>query len=243
MKTTKLFIICTVSYFTVACATVEGPPDPRDPFESYNRPMHSFNTNMDDYVFAPVARAYREYVPHVVSKSVSNIFSNFDDVVVVFNDILQFKFTQALSDTARIVFNTTIGVFGLFDIATHLDMPKHNEDFGQTLGYWGISPGPYVVWPFFGPRSVRDSVGLGVDFYSNPVVRRFPPRVTNTSIVLGMIDARAGFLLASDVLEKAAPEDVYSFTRDAYLQRRQYYVYDGDPPDEDDDEDEDDEEL
>lgn len=221
----------------MACTTLSGPASPNDPFESYNRSMYDINDSLDKYVVKPVAQVYSDYVPDPVSKSISNVFSNLGDVVVLLNDLLQLKFAQAASDTARIFFNTTVGLFGLFDVATHLDFPKHEEDFGQTLGYWGMPAGPYVVLPFFGPRTVRDSFGFGVDFVTDPSVQVKHVRTSNSLLAAQTIDYRASLLFASDLLQEAALDE-YAYVRDAYLQRRKYYIHDGNPPNEDgDDED------
>jgi len=211
------------------CATVHGEADPEDPLESFNRAMYSFNDTLDQAILKPVAQGYNAVLPDPVNKGVSNFFSNLEDIVVVFNDLLQFKFEQALTDTARVFFNTTIGVFGLIDVASGMDMPKHNEDFGQTLGYWGVDTGPYIVWPFLGPSNVRDTVGFIGDAYVNPLYDIEPEGTQNALLVVNVIDTRAGLLSASKILKEAAL-DPYLFVRDAYLQRRQNLVYDGNPP-------------
>jgi len=211
------------------CATIEGEADPDDPLESFNRAMYSFNDTLDRAVLKPVAQGYNAVLPAPVNKGVSNFFSNIDDVVVLFNDILQLKFDQTLSDGARIFFNTTIGLLGIFDVASGMDLPKHDEDFGQTLGYWGVDTGAYIVWPFFGPSNVRDTVGLIGDAYVNPLYDIEPEGDRTALVVVDVIDRRAGLLSASKILKEAAL-DPYLFVRDAYLQRRQNLVYDGNPP-------------
>ena len=211
------------------CATIEGEADPDDPLESFNRSMYSFNDSLDRAVLKPVAQGYNAVLPDPVNKSVSNFFSNLEDVVVIFNDILQLKIEQALTDTARVVFNSTIGVFGLFDVASGMDMPKNNEDFGQTLGYWGVDTGAYIVWPFFGPSNVRDTIGSISDAYVNPLYDIQPDDTQLALSATNVVDTRAGLLSASKILKEAAL-DPYLFVRDAYLQRRQNLVYDGNPP-------------
>jgi len=211
------------------CATIEGEADPDDPLESFNRSMYSFNDALDRAILKPVAQGYNAVLPSPVNKGVSNFFSNLEDIVVVFNDLLQLKIDQALSDTARVFFNSTLGIFGLLDVASGMDMPKHDEDFGQTLGYWGVDTGAYIVWPFFGPSNVRDTFGSISDAYVNPLYD-ITPRDTQTGlVVLNVVDTRAGLLSASKILEEAAL-DPYLFVRDAYLQKRQNLVYDGNPP-------------
>ena len=211
------------------CATIEGEADPDDPLESFNRSMYSFNDTLDRAVLKPVAQGYNAVLPDPVNKGVSNFFSNLSDIVVVFNDLLQLKFEQALQDSARVFFNSTIGVFGLIDVASGMDLPKHDEDFGQTLGYWGVDTGAYIVWPFFGPSNVRDTVGYISDAYVNPLYDITPEDTQTGLIVLNVIDRRAGLLSASKILEEAAL-DPYLFVRDAYLQRRLNLVHDGNPP-------------
>ena len=144
------------------CAST--PHNPDDPFESFNRGVYQFNDTADKAVIKPVATAYHAVVPKPVRTGVSNFFSNLNDVVVVFNDVLQFKLKQAVSDSARVIFNSTFGILGLIDIASDAGIPKHNEDFGQTLGYWGFNSGPFLMLPLFGPSSFRDGIGLAVDY-------------------------------------------------------------------------------
>lgn len=226
----KPFLLLLV-LVTSGCASVQGPPDERDPFESFNRAVYKFNDAADRAVIRPVATTYREYVPRPVRSGVSNFFGNLEDVIVLLNNMLQLKFDKAASDFGRIVFNTTFGLFGLFDVATPLGLPKHNEDFGQTLGHWGVPPGPYLVLPFLGPSTIRDTAGLTVDVYSHPI---FNTLVTDEAVAWGAvglryIDLRAELLGATRVVDEAAL-DPYAFIRDAYLQRRRNLVYDGNPP-------------
>lgn len=203
--------------------------DERDPFEGFNRAMYEFNDDLDRAIVKPLATGYQKVVPTPVSNSITNFFSNLDDVVVLINDILQLKFEQSLSDFGRITFNTTFGLGGLFDVASHMGLPKHDEDFGQTLGYWGVGSGPYLVLPFFGPRTLRDGLAIPVDWEANPLVNIKDNNTYWGAIGLKYVDVRAGLLRASRILDTAAL-DPYVFMRDAYLQRRQNLVYDGNPP-------------
>lgn len=224
----------TVS-ITTGCASIPAEDrEAHDPFESYNRAVHDFNQDFDRSIAKPVAQAYQDVMPDWADKGISNFFSNLDDVIVLINDLLQLKFEQAASDAARIVFNSTAGLLGFIDVATHMDLPKHQEDFGQTLGYWGVPSGPYFVLPFLGPSTIRDTAGLGVDtVYFDPVVNNVDHLNDRSALFLAdFIDTRADYLGATRLLESAAL-DPYAYTREAYLQRRQYYVYDGDPPMED----------
>ncbi|NOX43368.1 MAG: VacJ family lipoprotein, partial [Gammaproteobacteria bacterium] len=218
-------LVCLI-FLTGGCATIDGPSDPNDPFERYNRSIYSFNTVVDENVLKPAAETYQKYVPGVISTGISNFFSNLGDVIVVANDLLQLKFIQAASDLTRIYFNTTIGLLGFIDVATHMDLRKHHEDFGQTLGYWGVPRGPYFMLPFFGPSTIRDTAGLVTDSaYIDPVYGQLDTRPATAVVVVDAIDTRASFLLASTFLEEAI--DPYINIRDAYLQRRRNFVFDG----------------
>src|SRR5690349_9104818 len=159
------------------CASTGG--NPQDPLEPLNRGIYKFNDVADHLIIKPAAEIYRDVVPAVVRTGVSNFFSNINDVIVALNSLLQGKVTQAGLDVSRIVVNTTVGVLGIFDVATDLGLEKHNEDFGQTLGYWGIGSGPYFVLPFLGPSSARDSVGLLADWKTDPKTYVEPPRDSN----------------------------------------------------------------
>ena len=232
MKIRPLLLLVLFS-LTIAtgCTTLSGPTDPHDPFESYNRTIDKFNRKFDNAVAKPVAETYQAITPRWINKGITNFFSNINDVVVVANDLLQLKIIQAFSDTSRIFFNTTIGLLGFIDVASHMDLPKNREDFGQTLGYWGVLPGPYFVLPFLGPSTIRDSVGLAVDYtYFDPVVNHVDNSTLRISMfVLDFIDKRSDLLGASKLLEVAAL-DPYIYLREAYFQKRRSLVYDGNPP-------------
>ncbi len=199
----------------------------KDPFESFNRGVDKFNDKLDRAVIKPVAQGYNKVVPSPVKTMVSNFFSNLDDVVVTANDILQLKFRQAASDAARVAFNTTFGIFGLINITDRLE--KHNEDFGQTLGYWGVPSGPYLVLPILGPSTIRDGTGLYTDSYFSVISNTKNVPTRNSAWALEGLDMRVGLLEQEKVLDDAII-DRYSFIRDAYLQHRQSLVYDGNPP-------------
>ena len=222
----KLPAVMLLSLALLGCAT-NG--DPRDPLEPLNRGIYKFNDAVDKAVINPVATGYRETMPDLVRTAIGNFFSNLDDVLVLLNDLLQFKFDQAASDLGRLAWNTSVGIAGLIDVATPMDLPKHNEDFGQTLGYWGIGNGPYLVLPFFGPSTLRDTFGTTIDANFNPLVQHTPVPERNSGIAIHAVDTRARLLDAEKVLDEAAI-DRYVFLRDAYLQRRRGLVYDGNPP-------------
>ena len=216
-----------ISLALVGCASTGGPANPKDPWEPYNRSMYKFNDAVDKAVLKPVAQGYGTAMPEFGKTMVTNFFSNLDDILVTINDVLQFKFSQAASDGTRVLFNSTFGLLGFFNVASGLE--KHNEDFGQTLGYWGVGPGPYVVLPFFGPRTVRDSFGLAVDSFASPVRLISSVPIRNELYVTRTVDTRTGLLDHEKVLDEAAM-DRYSFIRDGYLQQRRSLIYDGNPP-------------
>ena len=228
----RALILCAaVSLFVLGGCASTG--NPRDPLEPLNRGIYSFNDHVDHLLVKPAAEIYRGVVPEIVRTGVSNFFSNINDVIVALNNLLQGKFMNAVSDVGRIVVNTTAGVLGIFDVATDIGLEKHNEDFGQTLGYWGIGSGPYIVLPLLGPSSLRDSVGLLADWKTDPKTYVEPARDRNRIWALYFVGRRSELLDTSKILEVAAL-DPYEFLRDAYLQRRRNLVFDGAPPDEDD---------
>jgi phospholipid-binding lipoprotein MlaA len=210
--------------------------NPRDPLEPLNRGIYAFNDVVDNTIMKPIATGYQWLLPSMVRSGISNFFSNLDDITVLLNGLLQLKVPQALSDTGRLVINSTIGLLGFVDVATQLGLEKHNEDFGQTLGYWGIGSGPYLVLPFLGPSSVRDAVGRWVDAFSDVVWQEDHIRTRNQFYGTRAVGARAHLLDSEKIIDTAAI-DRYSFLRDAYLQRRRNLVHDGNPPPEPDDED------
>ncbi len=222
-------VAATLLLLLAGCATVSEPRDERDPLEGFNRTMYRFNDAFDRAIAKPVAEGYQKVVPRPVNRGISNFFSNLGDVVVLLNDVFQLKGQQAASDLGRIAFNSTVGLGGIFDVASHMDMPKHNEDFGQTLGYWGVGPGPYLVLPFLGPSTIRDGIGRLPDAEVYPVYRVDHDRTRWSLIAIEAVDTRAGLLRAGRVLEEAAL-DPYTFLRDAYLQKRRYEIHDGNPP-------------
>lgn len=208
------------------CAT---GPDRRDPFEPFNRGVLKFNDELDAAVVKPVATAYQDYVPSPARKAVSNVFSNLGDVWSMANSLLQFKFPQAAESLMRVSINTVLGFYGILDIATEAGLQRHREDFGQTLGFWGVPSGPYLVLPLLGPSSVRDASGFVVDRRADLVRAVDPEDARNGLYALRIVDTRATFLRAGRLLEEVSL-DRYTFLRDAYLQRRQAEIFDGDPP-------------
>lgn len=228
-RTISRCLVVASLLLSTACATVEVP-NPDDPFESYNRTMYNINDKIDTYAIKPIAKGYKAITPGAVDTGVSNFFSNIGDVVVLVNDIFQLKFHQAASDLTRIVFNTFIGLGGLIDVSTEFGLPKHNEDFGQTLGYWGVGSGPYLVLPIIGSSNIRDSAGFVVDTAEFDPLQNIPDKSERyNAIGLKYIDLRADLINASNIIDETAI-DRYAYTRDAWKQHRKNLVYDGHPP-------------
>ncbi|MCB1750772.1 MAG: VacJ family lipoprotein [Gammaproteobacteria bacterium] len=221
--TALIFLLMT------GCASTGEFADPRDPWEGFNRAMYSFNETIDEALIKPLAKGYKAVVPVPLDRGITNFFSNLSDIGSAINNMLQFKLGRAASDLGRVAFNTTLGVLGFFDVATNMNLPHYGEDFGQTLGVWGSSPGPYIVLPLLGPSSGRDAVGLVLDWFSNPVSYIEDDGVRLAVASLWFVDKRADLLTASKLVEQAAL-DPYEFVRNAYLQKRRHDVYDGNPP-------------
>ena len=194
-----------------------------DPLESLNRSIYKFNTTVDNLLLEPTARGYDKITPAPVKTGISNFFSNLSYPVVVVNDLLQGKFLQGGSDFARLIVNSTIGVLGIFDVASHLDMPEHKEDFGQTLASWGVSEGPYLMLPFLGPSSVRDGSGLVVDFFVDPIYAIEGNGARNALVATKAVDTRYQFFDQSKLLDEIAI-DPYAFLRSSYSQNREMQI-------------------
>ncbi len=197
-----------------------------DPWEGYNRRVYVFNDTLDRKIIKPVARTYSDYTPKPVKTGITNVFSNANDPFVTLNALLQGKFRQAGSDLGRFLVNSTVGVGGLVDWASGWGMPKHQEDFGQTLGYWGVRQGPYVMLPILGASTLRDTGGFLVDTAANPVFYFAPAAATIPSGGVNAVDQRANLLKTDNVVQEAAL-DRYQFVREAYLQKRDNLVHDG----------------
>lgn len=195
----------------------------QDPWEGFNRSIFTFNETLDQYAVKPLAQGYRYVTPDIAEQGVSNFFDNIGDVGNLFNNLLQFKFDAAGRSFARLTFNTTFGLAGLLDVATPMGIQAHEEDFGQTLGYWGVDAGPYLVLPFFGPSTVRDGLSKPVDWWVDPVSEVDHVSTRNSLHGLRLVDTRSRLLQAEQIISG----DKYAFMRDAYLQRRQYQIDDG----------------
>jgi phospholipid-binding lipoprotein MlaA len=227
-------IALVISVILSGCATTMPRVDPKDPWEDWNRSTQSFNDGFDNYLMKPVAKGYDWIMPEFAHHAVTHFFSNIDDIDVFINDALQGKFTQSGMDTARFLVNTTAGIGGLIDVGDMLDLPKHNEDFDQTLGVWGVSAGIYLVLPFFGPSSPRGVAGLVGDAALNPISYTgiiFSSTLTAYAVSGGMgtvksINTRANKLGLEKVIEEAEI-DRYEFLKNAYFERRNYLIHDG----------------
>ncbi len=213
-----------------ACA--HSPIDePSDPLEPVNRKIYSFNMTLDHYVAKPVAKGYNYSVPQEIRTGVSNFYQNLTYPTVIINDALQGKFKQSGLDTTRFLMNTTFGLLGFFDPASMVGLEKHDEDFGQTFGYWGVGPGWYLMLPFFGPSDNRDLTGRIIGYATDPITYVSSTETSIAMTGLSVVKTRADLLSVDSVLEQQF--DPYLFVRSAFLQHRQNQVYDGNPPHED----------
>jgi phospholipid-binding lipoprotein MlaA len=232
MKTTLPARIKSVAVAMAAAGLLAGcatSGNPKDPIEGFNRAMFAFNEGLDTVIIKPVATGYDAVLPSPIKTGVTNFFSNIEDIFIGVNNLLQGKVPEAFSDLGRVVINSTVGLLGVIDFASDAGLEKHDEDFGQTFGRWGVGNGAYVVIPVFGSRTARDTVGLVLDSAVDPVGDHKPRGTRNAALVLRLVNKRANLLAADKVIEEAAL-DKYSYMRDAYLQRRRNLIHDGNPP-------------
>ncbi|UVJ42553.1 VacJ family lipoprotein [Pseudomonas sp. LS1212] len=216
-------LVRTCLYASVVLVPVAAQAAEEDPWEGVNRVIFRFNDTLDTYALKPLAQGYQFVTPQILEDGIHNMFRNVGDVGNLANNVFQLKPQAAGVDTARLIFNTTFGLFGFFDIGTRMGLQRNDEDFGQTLGYWGTSSGPYVVLPFFGPSTVRDAIAKYPDSYTKPY-RYIDHEPTRYSLLaVDVIDTRASLLSA----EKLIQGDKYTFIRNAYLQNREFKVKDG----------------
>lgn len=220
--------------FILACACILAGcatgPDPRDPYEGFNRKVFRINESLDKAVLKPVAKGYTKVVPKLARAGVTNFFANLGIVVTTLNDAIQLKGKKVPVDIARFATNMTFGIFGLIDVATELGIERRHEDFGQSLGYWGVGSGPYLVLPLLGPANVRDGAGLAVDFVVSPYYYvEDEPGVRWGLLAANIVNTRANLLPAERILDETGVER-YSFLRDVYLKRRETLIHDGNPP-------------
>ncbi|WP_341237244.1 VacJ family lipoprotein [uncultured Limnobacter sp.] len=223
----KVILLLGVLGLSTACTSMRAPSE-SDPLEGLNRSIDGFNQVVDKAVIKPLAQGYDKVTPPEIKTVIGNFFSNLDDVSVAFNNLLQGKPKAAGSDITRFALNTTIGIVGLADVATELGFQKNDEDFGQTLGVWGMGSGPYLVLPLLGPSTLRDAPARFVDAPLDPLYHYDDVRVRNSLLVVNVVNTRARLLPATDLVERIAL-DQYAFVRDAYLKRRASLVRDGAP--------------
>jgi phospholipid-binding lipoprotein MlaA len=236
----RLGVLLVVMWLVLltGCATT-GSVGPKtaaqrtDPWENWNRKVYAFNDRLDQAVLKPVATAYTNVVPQPVRRGVSNFFGNVSDVWSAVNNFLQGKFANGFQDVVRVGTNTLFGLGGFLDVASEFGADRQGEDFGQTLGRWGMAPGPYIVWPVIGPSTLRDSLALPLDLQVSPVLFVDDTVAQYALTGLQLVNTRANLLGASGLLNDIAL-DKYAFVRDGYLQRRRSLVFDGDPPEEKD---------
>ncbi|MDF1763596.1 MAG: VacJ family lipoprotein [Oleibacter sp.] len=209
----------------IALALPSQAADEADPFEATNRKIFAFNDFMDRNLLRPVAKTYKFITPTPVSRGITNVYLNATDSLVIVNDVAQAKFSQGASDVARFIINSTVGFFGVFDVATHIGLEKHDEDFGQTLGVWGVPQGPYLMLPFLGPSSARNLGGTVIGYASQLGPSYFGDGWEEDAAItsLRIIDLRASFLDADSLISG----DRYLFIRSSYLQRREFLINDG----------------
>jgi len=226
----SVLLPCAHAQSAPANSTERSPvPNPKDPFESFNRSVTTFNDRVDQALLQPVARTYVKVTPDILQTGVKNFFGNLADVWSTVNNALQLKPQETVESLARVGVNTILGVGGVIDWASKMGIDRHTEDFGQTLGHWGVGSGPYLVLPLLGPSTLRDTVSLTMDFNGNPTHRVKPASARYELMGLNLVSKRAQYLGLGDELNDLAL-DRYSFLRDVYLQKRLSDVWDGNPP-------------
>jgi phospholipid-binding lipoprotein MlaA len=230
IESSRLVLLSLCLLIAGGCATTQtsGQVSNDDPIEPANRVFFDINESLDKHIIKPAAEAYVDYTPKPVRKAVTNFFDNLTYLNVILNDFLQGKWDQGLQDSLRFLYNSTVGIGGLFDVSTEIDMPANDEDFGQTLAVWGMDKGAYLYLPFFGPNTVRDSTDFVPSTFLNPLFYA-SGLVLLPVTALNAVNTRANLLEASNIRDEAAL-DPYAFTREAHLQQREYLIYDGNPP-------------
>ncbi len=217
-------IICTL----ILTLSFQTQANEQDPWEAWNRDVFAFNDTLDHYGLRPIAQAYRNVTPQVVDDAITNVFSNLGEPVVIVSDLAQGKFLNALSDTGRFIVNSTVGVLGIFDVARHIGLEKHNEDLGQALAFWGVESGPYLMLPILGPSTVRDAAGFSVETLGLTDISVMSQELSSNELLYSTVygqylDIRADLIPTEGLISG----DRYSFIRSFYLQRRDYLINDG----------------
>ncbi|SFV64687.1 VacJ-like lipoprotein precursor [hydrothermal vent metagenome] len=231
----KKILVLFWSIFLFSCSTIDNlvTNDDLDPLEPINRVVFDFNLTADKYVLSPINKGYQSVTPKYVQNRVSDFFGNLSDIKTAFNQFLQFKIVDGFGSIGRVALNSTIGILGLFDVATDLKITKKNEDFGQTLAVWGVGKGPFLMLPFFGPSTLRDATGIVGDSWVkvNPQ-DQLPVQQDRLGVnIMKVIDARSQLGSMLDVVKRK--KDPYIFARDGWLQKREFDIYDGNPPQDD----------
>jgi len=221
-------ISCVCLLSACASAPSDYVTQTTDPWEKFNRSIYAFNDKLDKNIARPVASTYIRAVPAPARNGIHNVIDNLDEPSTIVNDLLQGKLVATLKDSGRFIVNSSVGLLGFFDVASHIGLPDHTEDLGETLASWGVPSGPYLVIPIIGPSTVRDAGGRVGDIYTDPPKRNLEPRYYNAETLLDGIDTRAGLMGANSTLDSAY--DPYTFMRDAYVQHRRFLIYDGNPP-------------
>ena len=223
-------VACCACLLLAGCATTTREPTPGDPFETGNRRIYAFNVHVDRVTLRPVARGYDRVTPVWIRNMVGNFFTNLSTPFTIANQILQGKPKEAAQDTLRFAMNTTLGIGGLFDPAADANLPRHDEDLGQTLARWGVPPGPFIMMPLLGPAHLRDLPSAVAERFATPLYWYSPGNARWISLAVSAVDTRARLLPLDEVLAKTY--DPYAFIREAFDQRRRFQVYDGDVPEE-----------
>lgn len=233
MARIKFLLVCLLCLMAGGCAsTHELTNDPRDPWERFNRGVFAFNDGLDRAILKPAAKGYRAISPEFVETGVNNFFSNLEDFIVALNNFLQFKFGDGVSDVGRIGINSTIGLLGFIDVASHIGLEKHDEDFGQTLGYWGVGTGPFIMLPFLGPSNLRDGPSIIANSAIHPVYKPWPwlVELNDKELIallgLDIVRKRTNLLYVEEKTEEIS-RDRYVFIRDAFIDNREFLVNDG----------------
>lgn len=228
LRQSTLLIIVAFVILSQGCASITEDGEVNDPIEPINRKIYQFNEGFDRIILKPVAKGYQK-LPDPVQTGTNNFFNNLDDVGVIVNDGLQLKGEQMTSDILRFSVNTIFGIFGLIDMGTPMGLPKHEESFADTLGFWGVGSGPFIMLPILGPSSIRDAPSLAVDFMIHPLRQVSPTSARFGLASVRAVDRRSELLKTTDIRDELAL-DPYIFTRESYYQWRQNRIYDGDPP-------------
>lgn len=215
-------VLCAL--LALAACPVLAQEHPDDPWEGVNRKLYTFNDTLDSVAIRPVAKGYQRLVPRILRTGVTNFFNNIDDVNVVLNDLLQLKIASAAHDSGRLILNSTVGIAGVIDVAAGVGLEKRYEDFGQTLGYWGMDAGPYLVLPFLGTSTVRDTLGMIPDAVFNPIFWVSDSKTRDVLYLTERVDTRVYYLLADELMQG---QDEYAYVRQAMLERRQFLINDG----------------